>query len=108
MNFILGHQLRLVCSLVALFLCLEFSLSQRSSADWNAEWKRTVDAAKKEGQVTIYTGGYERVFAEFQKTFPEIKVLIVRGRSSGITARIMAERRAGKYLPDLYNGGISS
>ncbi len=23
-------------------------------------------AAKKEGQVTIYTGGYERVFAEFQ------------------------------------------
>ncbi len=45
---------------------------------------------------------------EFQKTYPDIKVLVVRGRSSGVASRIMAERRAGKYIVDLYNGGVSS
>ena len=35
--------------------------------DWRADWERTVAAAKKEGQVTVYIYRYERLLAGFQE-----------------------------------------
>jgi ABC-type Fe3+ transport system substrate-binding protein len=56
----------------------------------------------------IYAGSrYDGVFAEFQKRFPDIKVTYVIGPSSGNGQRIMAERRAGKPIADLYTGAVS-
>jgi len=58
---------------------------------------------KKEGQLVLYASeGYEEVFRDFSKKYPEIKVTlgIIYGAES--TSRFMAERRAGKYLIDLY------
>jgi ABC-type Fe3+ transport system substrate-binding protein len=75
---------------------------------WRTEWERTIEATKKEGEVTFYgSSGYEQVFREFQKKYPEIKVNSLTGlRGSDYAQRIMTERRAGKYLVDLFTDGI--
>src|SRR5207247_10915347 len=72
---------------------------------WQAEWEKVLAAAKKEGQVAVYISGYEEVLPEFQKEYPEIKVLPTTGRGSQIGQRLLAERRAGKYLADVGSAG---
>jgi ABC-type Fe3+ transport system substrate-binding protein len=81
-----------------------------SKASWQAEWERTVAAAEKEGQVTVSIGGYGAIIdaGVFQKTYPKIKVTHLTGAGTDLTQRISAERRAGKYLVDVYNGGGNS
>ena len=73
---------------------------------WETEWDETVEAGKKDGQVTIYhtRGPFDKVFAEFSKRYPGIKIASVTGRGGELISRIMAERRAGKYLTDIYLG----
>ena len=46
---------------------------------WQQEWDRTLEAAKKEGQVAVYISGYEAVLPHFEKEFPQIKVVAVPG-----------------------------
>jgi iron(III) transport system substrate-binding protein len=73
------------------------------------EWERTVEAAKKEGQVVLYASDdYGKIFAQFQKRYPEIKVVHVSGRGGASAQRMLSERRAGKYLVDLYLSGGST
>jgi iron(III) transport system substrate-binding protein len=78
-------------------------------SDWQTEWNQTVAAARREGQVTIYAfpGGSMRPMEAgvFQKRFPEIKVVSVAGNP---VPRILAERRAGKYLADIAVGGSTT
>ena len=92
---------------VWIFGFLLFSSPPADGAErWEAEWERTVKAAREEGQVTVYVfaGGPELpIRAEvFQKRFPEIKVVTVSGDPA---PRILAERRAGKYIADVAIGG---
>lgn len=78
---------------------------------WQVEWERTVQAAKQEGRITVYAaiGPYHpAIFSEFQKDYPEIKVVTVHGSSSQISPRLLAERRAEQYLADVYMGGPTS
>lgn len=71
-----------------------------------ADWDKTVAAAEEEGQVVIYSyPGATRLPIDagvFQKKFPKIKVVVVLGDA---VQRILSERRAGKYLADIYMGG---
>lgn len=97
---------RFVISFALLFF-LEMVGGRAAQADWKAEWEKTLQAAKKEGQVTIYFYRYGRVLEAFQKEYPEIKVVSVTGRGTQLTTRIMAERRADKYLADVYSGGAN-
>jgi iron(III) transport system substrate-binding protein len=85
---------------------LTFGQAGESRPTWETEWDDTVEAAKKEGQVTIYhtRGPFDKLFAEFSKRYPGIKVVSVSGRGGDLISRIMAERRAGKYLTDMYLG----
>ena len=75
---------------------------------WKEEWQRVVEAAKKEGQVSLY-GGQEithpDIIAAFNKEFPFIKVLTTSGRGGDLLARIISERRADKYLVDVMASG---
>ena len=93
--------------LLALLFCLSAADSQ---ADWRADWEQTVRTAEKEGQVTVYIGGYGAVIdaGVFQKAYPKIKIVSVTGSGTELTARIATERRAGKYLPDVYSSGGNS
>lgn len=72
------------------------------------DWERIVTAAKREGEIVFYgSSGYELVFQEFHKRFPEIKVKSLTGLSgSEYAQRIMTERRAGKFAVDIMLTGI--
>jgi iron(III) transport system substrate-binding protein len=76
-------------------------------SDWKKDWERTLAAAKKEGRLMIYIYRYERLLEIFNKEYPEIKTVVVSGRGNDITNRIIAERRAGKYLADVFSGGAN-
>src|SRR5262245_14016918 len=77
---------------------------------WQAEWEQTVREAEKEGQVTVTIGGYGAIIdsGAFQKAYPKIKITHITGAGTDLTQRISAERRVGKYLVDVYNGGGNS
>ncbi len=81
----------------------------KAQASWEAEWKRTVEAAKKEGQVTIYTSSRQNHLlldsGAFQKKYPEIKLIIAFGNP---LHRILTERRVEKYLADVVFTGPST
>ena len=97
-----------------LTLLLTLSISGSSfAADakpaWRVEWDKTVAAAEKEGTVSIYifeAGPLtEETVLAFERAYPKIKVNQLRGRGNDLGPRIVAERRAGKYLVDLFAGG---
>src|SRR4030095_2216658 len=79
-----------------------------AQADWKKDWEQTLAAAKKEGQVTVYIYRYEGLLQDFKRDFPGINVVAVTGRVTELSIRIMAERRAGKFLADVYSGGTNS
>ena len=66
------------------------------------------EAAKKEGEISFYgSQGYEKIFEVFQRRYPEIKVTsntIRQGSEHG--QAVMSERRAGKYIVDLFINGV--
>ncbi len=79
-----------------------------AQTDWKKDWEQTLAAAKKEGQVNIYIYRYEGLLQDFKREYPGITVQAVTGRGSEMSNRIMAERRAGKFIADVYSGGTNS
>ncbi len=78
---------------------------------WEAEWNRTIKAAEQEGQLVLYSLteiGETISNTGFTKKFPKIKINLVAARGGEHIARIMAERRAGKFLADIGNLGNTS
>lgn len=78
-----------------------------AQANWQKDWEKTLAEAKKEGQVTVYIYRYDKLLQDFKKEFPDISVISVAGRGTELTARLMSERRAGKYIADVYSGGTN-
>lgn len=103
MSFLLS-----AAALFAVFLGSLPSPAQAAQAKpaWELEWAKIVEAANKEGQVTVYhtRGPFDEVFADFNKYYPGIKLVSVTGRGGELSSRIMAERRGDKYLADIYMG----
>ena len=104
-----------VMTVLQCVVSLSFSITSTSLAaaasnpGWQTEWEKTLEAAKKNGQVTVYTkAGYDTAFAAFQKRYPEIKVSSVAGQAVDVTNRLLAERRAQKYLADVFSFGVRS
>jgi ABC-type Fe3+ transport system substrate-binding protein len=66
-------------------------------------WEKTVEAAKKEGQISVYGSDTFELFLKtaFQKKYPEIKISFVGGRAPVVGPKLITERRAGKYLADV-------
>jgi len=76
---------------------------------WREEWERTLAAAQTEGQLNFYGNhAYPPIIREFRKKYPNIKVVEVLGTASQLATRILAERRAGKYLGDVYAASPST
>lgn len=75
---------------------------------WEIEWEKTIEEAKKEGRVTLYsTAGPEArdtIYNPFIKKFG-IEFDIVSGKGAQLTAKLLAEARAGLHLADIYTGG---
>jgi iron(III) transport system substrate-binding protein len=82
--------------------------AQVAKPGWQAEWEKTLRAAKEEGQVTVYFDSSATLFVEpFRKQFPEINLVSVSIDSPQLANRVMAERRAGKYLVDIVITGAN-
>ena len=90
--------------------CLASARAGESKPAWETEWNATVEAAKKEGQITVYhtRGPFDKLFADFNKRYPGIKLSSATGRGGELISRMMSERRAGKYLVDLYLGATGT
>ena len=76
---------------------------------WQQQWEKIVQSAKKEGQVTVYVHStYAPVLTSgaFEKAFPYIKLTIVSGVENDLERRFTAERRAEKYLADVFMVGV--
>jgi iron(III) transport system substrate-binding protein len=98
---------RLLATVVVTLLFLGLAEQGDAQSNWQKEWEKTLAEAKKEGQVNIYIYRYERLLQDFKKEYPGINVVSVTGRGTELTARLMAERRAGKYIADVYSGGTN-
>jgi iron(III) transport system substrate-binding protein len=82
-----------------------FSLARAASSPGaDAEWTRTVEGAKKEGKVGVFLYQRENIEAAvkvFEKKYPYIQVITASTPAAETGPRLMAERRAGKFLWDI-------
>ena len=106
---------RATASLLIWFVCCAsaaYGAAAESKQDWQSEWDKTLKGAKSEGKLSLYLyqgeGELGGVAQLFQKKYPEIIVTTVTGRGNLLGPRIMAERRAGKFLADAYIAGLTS
>ena len=91
--------------LIAVLIFFSAGNGIAAEVSWETEWERTVKAAEQEGQVVIYKISGDTEWNAFQKKYPKIKVVLVPGSAAQIQQRLLAERRAGKYLADMVRLG---
>ena len=77
------------------------------------EWEATVKRAEEEGQIAVYAtdsiGHAQVIWAAFQKRYPKIKFVgTTMGRGSDLFPKLFGERRAGKFLADVFLGAPSA
>src|SRR6185295_4478312 len=96
-----------ICVALWLVSSVPFVAAQSS---WQAEWEKTLRAAEAEGQFALYgcCYDYDRVLEVFRKKYPKIKGnIIVAVAGNSLASRILAERRAEKYLVDVVSSGAN-
>jgi iron(III) transport system substrate-binding protein len=108
-----GQAIRTVSVLSFMFAAVlltggEVIAAMASKSDWQPEWEKTIGAAEKEGQITVYGPPgttYQDAINAFQPSYPKIKLVYVAGSGTNNAQRLVTERRAGKYLADVFVGG---
>jgi iron(III) transport system substrate-binding protein len=107
MNFFIS-----ICGLLLTVFSFNVAQCAETTSSWQMDWERTVQGAKKEGKLSLYLyqgeGELGALAQLFQQKYPEISVTTVTGRGNQLGPRIMAERRAGKFLADAYIAGVTS
>jgi iron(III) transport system substrate-binding protein len=76
------------------------------------DWNKVVEAAKKEGKVSIYTATvgspfHKKVFDAFESKYG-IKVDRLEARASEIRERVRVEQAAGRFLGDIHHNGSTT
>ena len=97
-------RLKIILALLNLFSCIAADSTLHAAAPSEAEWARTVAAAKKEGKVGVFfyhRENIETVIRVFEKAFPDIQLVTASTLVAETGPRLMAERRAGKFLWDV-------
>lgn len=96
-------------ALLFTFFSAMSSFAADSRPAWRVEWDRTVAAAEKEGALSLYifeAGPLtEDTVQAFERAYPKIKVSQLRGRGNDLGPRLIAEKRAGKHIADMFAGG---
>ncbi len=78
---------------------------------WEIEWQKTLESAKKEKKLVIYTTWGPESRVAIQKHFLEkmgINPEFVAGRPAEIVEKIVAERRSGLFITDVLLSGTAS
>jgi iron(III) transport system substrate-binding protein len=78
----------------------------------DAEWKKVIEAAKKEGKVVVYNGAVgtpalPKVLAAFEGKYG-IRAELLEARASELRERIRTEQAAGKVLGDVSHNGSTT
>ncbi len=84
-------------------------LKAASQDDWDA----LVKEAQKEGKVVIYGAPMGEAANQLKKAFRDryridMEFVVGRGGSSEVAEKLLTERRAGLYLADVINGGLTT
>jgi len=83
--------------------------SAAAAAPKPPDWDELVAAATVEGALTVYgpssSEDYAALVTRFERAFPRIKVNGTFGYGPQLLSRILAERSAGRYIPDIYING---
>ncbi len=106
-----GRYLVCISMLVLLLAGTGAAADVRSPAP--QEWDSIVKKAEDEGQVAVYAtdsiGNAQTIWAAFQKRYPKIKLSgTTMGRGSDLFPKLYGERRAGKFLADVFLGAPSA
>ena len=107
-----GAALSLVPPLAGSAAALWTAPARAQGGDWQADWDRTVAAAKGEGHVTLcISPGLTRrdfLLTQWQADYPEIEMSITNAFGAGYVAAVATERAAGRYLWDVYQSGAAT
>jgi len=79
-----------------------------ADAGWQAEWERTVAAARQEGRLFVSApvgDVWRRALMAFQEDYPDIALEATGFNSRDFWPRVLQERQNGQYLWDLRIGG---
>jgi iron(III) transport system substrate-binding protein len=101
------------CVFLLLLLLTEMAAAADSRPAAPQDWDAIVKRAEEEGQVTVYAtdsiGNAQIIWAAFQKRYPKIRFTgTSMGRGSDLIPKLLAERRAGKFLADVFLGAPSA
>ena len=94
---------------LALLLSLLAQVS--SAAEWQSEWESTLAAAKKENVVTVITDVTSAIRDALTISFQSkygIQVDLFGALGREIPPRVLAERKAGRYLWDVFVHGTTT
>ncbi|MBI4329911.1 MAG: extracellular solute-binding protein [Chloroflexi bacterium] len=79
---------------------------------WENEWDRVVAAARKEGRLSFYVQWGPSVLQALSKGFKARYGIDIEfttaGKGAELAAKILAERRAGLYLADVFGFGATT
>jgi iron(III) transport system substrate-binding protein len=82
------------------------ALAASAAVAQSPEWQKVLAAAKKEGQVVLYTAQVvpvvERIAGGFRKAYPDIKLEFTRGPSGPLLSKIEQERGGNLDGADLF------
>ena len=86
--------------------------AQSHKANWQNEWDKTIDAAKREGRVVVSVPTSAELRKEFetgfQKRYPGIDLELSVARGASNINKIVEEDKAGVRSFDLHIGGTTS
>jgi iron(III) transport system substrate-binding protein len=86
--------------------------AQSDKGNWQSEWEKILQGAKKEGKVVVSipaSAELRKTTEEaFRRSFPGIEIEMVTGRGAAVVRRIQDEAKAGIRYFDIHLGGSSS
>lgn len=78
----------------------------------DAEWKKVIEAARKEGKVSMYTGAvgspaFPKIAAAFEAKYG-VRLDVLEVRASELRERVRTEQASGKVIGDVSHNGSTS
>src|SRR5689334_11848613 len=91
-----------------LLLALILSVACRAQ-DWQAEWQRTLAAARAEASVVVCIPAdrlrREFLLRQWQEDYPDITLSLSTVSGASFLPAVVTERAAGRYLWDVFESG---
>ena len=109
-NFCRSSAVEIFCGIVML-AAPSVLAAQSVKPNWQSEWDKTVEAAKKEGKVVVSIPASTELRGAIEKSFEKrygIDVEPVVGRASTLVRKMIDEAKAGVRYMDAHMGGSES